>query len=228
MSLAAGWEVQATLSFHDLDRRADPSRFPVGLLHCDEAVASFATSDLAFGYEVDLDGLRIRRPLAGAPLNPLERQGSNAPKWALGTLHDGQAAWKTPDGRLIWSRLAGRSDVALVVEGAIHKGGDVLTSSGLGATARRIQNRLFWVRTGLAPWGGKDEVQLGVDAAPLGQPVEVPASVRATALGRFASGDSAAASSNGGPASVSDGWTLLMAWDQESQTSVQALRVVLP
>ena len=204
--LGGGWQVEAELSLENLERAAVPSRFPVGALTCADGDVGFATSDLATGYRVDAEALTTPIPLPGAPI------ATDGQSWRYARLHDGVAAWRDPDGALTWGHPGGFLDVALVTEGAIHRAGAPLTPSGLGATAAEHEDSLYWVRTGLAPWGEPDEVQLGVEGQALGPPVALPASVRATALGRFSG----------------DAWTLVVAWSSAKRAIIQALRVVMP
>ena len=198
--------VQAELQLNTLARSPMPSRFPLGIAHCREEVVAFATSDLAGGHEVDAITLKPRRLLGGSPV------AFENGDWVVAQPHEGRPQWRAPNDVFVWSHLAGRTDVALVAEGAIHRNGTVLSPSGLGATAIMVEEQLIWVRTGLGPWGGPDEVQLGTDNRPLGDVVPLPSPVRASTLGRFF-----------GPA-----WSLIIALPTEGRTSLQALRVVLP
>ena len=211
VSLDDGWSVQAQLPLDGFEKTSTPSRFPLGVIQCPEATkAAFTTSDLATGHEIDPISLSPRSPLAGAPLAYRETSPKNP--WVLGVLHEGRAAWRSTDGGLVWSHPSGRRDMVLGVDGVLRLAGSVLTESGLGATAVRIDGLLYWVRTGLGTWGDADRVQLGSGDAAAGAPVELPASVRATALGRF----------------FKDEWRLVVAVPEKGRTSLSTLRVVLP
>ena len=200
------WQTKASLPLLDLKRHPSPSRFPTGALVCTATEVAFASSDFVGGYVVDPTPWTVQHPLDGAPL-AASKEG-----WLLGQLDAGQPSWRRPDGVVVWAHPGGYPDLALTIDGQLRRNTTVLSTSGIGATARRIDSRTVWVRTGLGPWSTPDTLQLGSEQTAHGRPVTFASSVRATALGQF-----------GG-----DAWTVLTLIEQDGQTSVQALRVVLP
>ncbi|MEM7675689.1 MAG: hypothetical protein AAF449_06760, partial [Myxococcota bacterium] len=195
----------AQLPLGGFEPRATPSRFAVGAVVCTGGSAAFGTSDFAGGYEIDPTNLDLRGALDGVPV------ARSTQDWLLVDLPDGLPQW-TMGTTARWNHLGGLLKVFTDPTGQVFDGDRRLGQSGLGATASRREDALIWVRTGLNSWGADDEVQLAVDDRMLGEPVALPGSVRATALGQFA-----------GPA-----WSLLIAQDLDQRTILRSLRVVLP